>query len=296
MDVRKPYFAGKFYPVDKKTLVNQLKDCFLHELGAQKLPENENFQTVKGLIVPHAGYVFSGMNASCGYFKLKESGVYDLFVIIGFSHSCAEKDFISLSKKNWQTPIGLVKTNQKIADELSNHEFFKIDEDAFIDEHSIEVQLPFLQYLYGDKLNILPISISYKASLDEIKKIATSINKVINKSKLNVCFIASSDFTHYGYHFNYIPFNKDIEKNLLKLDMDAIEFIKTLDTKGFLNYIDETDITICGKNSISLLLEILKYESINRIELLNYYTSAKLTNDHENSVSYASILFESIKL
>jgi MEMO1 family protein len=296
MTIRKSYFDGKFYSSDKELLKKQIKDCFLHPLGPNELPIDNNYQTVKGLILPHAGYIYSGMNAAHGFFKLKESGNYDLFILIGFSHSCAEKNFISISKKDWQTPFGIVKNDYLFGEELSKNDYFEIDENAFINEHSIEVMLPFLQYLYLDNLTILPLSISYKSNLITIKKIAKSINDVIKKLNKNVCFIVSSDFTHYGINFGFNPFMMDVEKNILKLDMDAIEFIKILDSEGFLDYIYQTDATICGKNAITLLMEILKNYNINKIELLKYYTSAKLTNDHKNSVSYASIMFESIKL
>lgn len=291
MEVRKPYFAGQFYEHEKKLLTQQVEKCFLHRLGPGAPDGKKMHGTVKGAIVPHAGLMFSGMCAAHSYKAIKESGEYDTFILIGFSHSRLESNHIVTTDLDWETPLGTVESDKELVEELIKHKHIDKDEQAMRYEHSIEVQLPFLQYLY-DKPKILPILVGEGC---DYKEAAKHIEKAVSKLGRNVCYVASSDFTHYGPSFNYVPFDEEIQKNLLKLDEGAIEEIKVLNTKGFLEYLQSTAATICGKNSIALLLELLQ-DKVNRIELLKYYTSGDLLEDYTNSVSYASIIFESIKL
>ena len=104
-----------------------------------------------------------------------------------------------------------------------------------------------------------------------------------------VVFIISSDFTHYGSQFRYVPFSSDIPERMYNLDEGAIKLIKNLDSEGLLKYTYETDATICGRLPIALLLKTLEKT---QGKLLQYYTSGDLTGSYKNSVGYACILFE----
>jgi MEMO1 family protein len=159
-------------------------------------------------------------------------------------------------------------------------------------EHSIEVQLPFLQFINKDRLDkikIAPIIISN--DLDP-EKIAEYIFKAIKETKKKVVIIASSDFTHYGLNYGYLPFREDVKENLYQLDRGAIDLIKSFQTDKFLDYIAETRATICGKYPISVLLELSKKLGAKKATLLNYYTSGDIINDYTNAVGYASIKIE----
>ncbi|MFW5991104.1 MAG: AmmeMemoRadiSam system protein B [Candidatus Nanoarchaeia archaeon] len=291
METRKPYVAGQFYEKDGILLKEQLKRCFNHELGPG-LPDSEKaHNTIKGAIVPHAGLMFSGMCAAHSFKALRESGDYDCFVLIGFSHGGLESNEVVTSQLDWETPLGVAKADKTLFSELTKHKGISEDNHAMQYEHSIEVQLPFLQYLYENPA-ILPLMVSDGC---DFKKAAKNINSAVEKLGKNVCFIASSDFTHYGPSFGFTPFTEDIKDNISQMDHEAIEHIKILNTHGFLSYLISTGATICGKNSIALLLELLQ-EKVNRIETLKYYTSGDILGDYTNSVSYASIIFESIKL
>ncbi|MGM5482425.1 MAG: AmmeMemoRadiSam system protein B [Nanobdellota archaeon] len=291
MEIRKPYVAGQFYENDKGSLKKQLEKAFEHQLGPGLPDKTKNYGSVRGAVVPHAGIMFSGMCAAHSYKAIRESGEYDTFVLIGFSHGQLESNQIVTTNENWETPMGVVHCDTQLVDELVKDERIVIDKKAMQYEHSIEVQLPFLQYLYS-KPQILPLLVSQNCDFAELAK---EINKVITKFERKVCCIASSDFTHYGPSFGFVPFEKDVKKNIFKLDQGAIEEIKILSVKGFLDYLQSTAATICGRNSIALLLELLT-NNVNRIELLKYYTSGDLLDDYTNSVSYASIIFEEISL
>jgi len=125
---------------------------------------------------------------------------------------------------------------------------------------------------------------------EQLKKLAIDIKEVTMDMNKKVTYIISSDFTHYGSNYGYIPFESERQKNIYALDNKAIEFIKNFDAKGFLNFVEQERITICGANPIYLLLNLIKDANV---LLEQYYTSADLDPDsnYRNSVSYASIVF-----
>jgi hypothetical protein len=123
------------------------------------------------------------------------------------------------------------------------------------------------------------------------EEIAQGIMKSVQEMKRQVCIITSSDFTHYGYNYGYVPFRQDVKKNLYSMDKKAIEFIEKRDSKGFLNYTVKTGATICGKYPIATMIGLSKLFKTKDVKLLNYYTSGDITG-FENAVGYASIMFK----
>jgi len=258
--MRKPIVADQFYPGNKAELNALLKSYSIKSGKAI------------AAICPHAGYVFSGKCASLSYFHLKKASTY---IILGTDHSgCGT----CLSTDDWETPFGIIKSNREICKRLID---LGIEEDNYSHkfEHSIEVQLPFIQFI-NPNATIVPIIIN------DIN-VAEKIKKVIDKDTV---VIASSDFTHYGANYDYLPFTKKIKENLYKLDNDAIKFILDLDSKGFVDYVKETKATICGYKPIACLIEIMKGKA--KPKLINYCSSGDVTKDYSNAVGYASIVFE----
>jgi len=152
-------------------------------------------------------------------------------------------------------------------------------------KHSIEIQLPFLQRV-SKNFKIIPIIIG-NIKEGDYKKIAETLMPCITPDTL---VIASSDFTHYGSKYGYIPFENNIPENLQNLDMGVIKNILKMDAPNFLNYISKTGDTICGSLPISILIYIMKKKGA-QAKLLKYSTSGEITGDYNNSVSYASIVF-----
>jgi AmmeMemoRadiSam system protein B len=156
---------------------------------------------------------------------------------------------------------------------------------AHINEHSIEVQLPFLQFIFK-KFKFVPIVVSSPFHLTEISE---GIKKSISEYEKDILIIASSDFTHYGPNYDFVKFHDNIQQNITDLDMGAIEKIKAGDYSSFLEYIDETKATICGALPIAIMMKILNpYKT----DLLKYYKSSDIMPDGENSVSYVSMVFK----
>ena len=282
---REPIVAGMFYEDDFNELDKQINDCFTHKFGPGDLPIKKREKKILGVVVPHAGYVYSGPCAAWSFKEIAESKFPDLFIIIGLSHS----GFGScVSLEDWKTPFGVVKNDKEFTKKLIENSKLKVNEEAHAQEHSLEVQLPFLQFVnkdYLDRIRFTPIIASPDLNY---KEIAQSIKKTIGDRK--VCIIASSDFTHYGINYGYMPFSRNIKENLYKLDKDAIKFIEKLDSKGFLQYTNKTGATICGQYAIAVMLEVCKLLNASKASLLQYYTSGDIVNDYSSAVGYGAIV------
>jgi len=283
--VREPIVAGAFYKGNFDSLEKQIISCFNHKLGPGALPLKKRTKKLKAVIAPHAGYDYSGPCAAWAFKEIAEAEFPDLFIIIGPAHAGYSS---AMSIEDWKTPFGLVKTDKDFALKLKENSDLKIIEDVHSNEHSIEVQLPFLQFVNKDKLSKLRIlPIVFTNDLD-YKKLAKDLRKTIKETKKKIIFIISSDFTHYGSSYAYVPFTLDIKERLEELDKTAFGYIKRLEPDKFADFINKTGATICGYMSILLLLELLEDT---KGEVLLYYTSGSMTGDYKTSVSYASIIF-----
>jgi AmmeMemoRadiSam system protein B len=285
--MRKAAYAGQFYPKSVSALTKLLEECFTGKLGPGALPSRPKVDAlpVKAVISPHAGYVYSGMAAAWSYNAIAEAPLPDVFILLGPSHAIGKS---AIGLDSFETPLGLVRVDQDFAKALAAKGNIVIDDSIHATEHSLEVQLPFLQFALdkrAEKIKILPLLISDDIDLD---KLALNLKESITELKRKVTFIVSSDFTHYGRNYGYVPFSTDIKQRLSKLDRDAIALIKKGDAKGFADYVYKTGATICGQLPILLLLKTLTFKNA---LLEQYYTSSDLYGDYANSVSYASIVF-----
>ncbi|MDD5133513.1 MAG: AmmeMemoRadiSam system protein B [Candidatus Nanoarchaeia archaeon] len=290
---RIPIVNNQFYPGDLQELEEEIKNCFLSKLGPGKLP-GKRTKNIFGVITPHAGYTYSGPCASYSYKELGEAKFPEFYIMLGVNHTAFTGNNIALSLQDWQTPFGLVKNisdmnSIEIKDflELLNENNIKRDENAHRVEHSLEVQLPFLQFISKDnlqKLRILPITVS-DIDFETCRKVGKLFSKLDRRFQL----IISSDFTHYGSGYGY-TLQDGSAKKVEKIDIQAVELIKKFDTKGFLEYTE--DKTICGKYPIALGLEILKNLGCKKAKLLKYYNSGDIFKDYNNFVGYGSMVFE----
>jgi MEMO1 family protein len=283
--IRHPVVAGQFYEGNRERLIREIERCFTCRLGPG-MPGERKFSPLRGVIVPHAGYSYSGPCAAHSYKAIAESVTFDLFLILGANHTGLGSHGIATCLADWQTPLGTAVCDKEFAGQLIERTTIIDDALPHLHEHSIEVQLPFLQYLFGS-VRFVPIAVSHTADFEQL---GSDIRDLIRESKKKVCIIASSDFTHYGPNYDYIPFHKDIRGNIEKLDMGAVEHLKVMDSKGFQDYLDRTEATVCGRHPISLLIETLK-KDVRHGKMLKYYTSGDILKDYQNSVSYVSMSF-----
>jgi len=287
--MRNPVVAGQFYESTFEELDKQINNCFSSKFGPGDLPIKKRIKNIFGIIAPHAGYPFSGPCAAWGFKELAESKLPDTYIMLGLSHSGA-KSCVSL--EDWETPFGTIKVDKEFNQLLMKNSTIKQDEDAHRDEHSIEVQLPFLQFVNKDYLNRLRIAPIIASHDLPYEKLAAAIAKTVKESNKSVCLIASSDFTHYGLNYGYFPFSNNIKENIYKLDKEAIKLIEKLNAYEFLNYKKETGATICGNIPIAVSIETAKLLGAKKARLLHYYTSGDIINDYSSAVGYASIVIE----
>lgn len=279
--MRLPVVAGSFYPDDKEKLIDLIRSCFLSKFGPGKMP-GKKMQSVNAVIVPHAGYFYSGPCAAFAYHAVAESVNPDLFVLLGPSHS----GFIScVSLQDWMTPLGIVKADKDFGKKFIANSGLPQDGEAHKSEHSIEVQIPFLQFIVDNPV-ILPIMIAENC---DCKKVADALRKTVEETGKRIIIICSSDFTHLGENYGFVPFTKRIKENMYALDTGAIDKIRLVNPESFLDYVDKTKATICGRWPIAVLLHYLKKSDV---RLLKYYTSADITeSEYDTAVGYASIAF-----
>lgn len=271
MPIRKTAVSGQFYPADKTDLLEVIRK-FL-----SKKKEN-----IKAAIIPHAGYMFSGKLAGkvIGRIANKKD-----FVILGVNHS-GFGNKVSFSLKDFETPLGIVKNNKALTERiLSKLKKFDsgINELAGEHEHSIEVELPFLQ-LSQKKFEIVPILLK-DLSFEKCKKIAEILAGFVSE---NVCLLVSSDFTHYGRGYGFLPFTENIKENLYDLDNSIIQEILNKNPEKV--YEKASNSTVCGVYAITILTEIAKLKKW-KAELVDYYTSGDVIHDFNNCVGYAGIVF-----
>ncbi len=287
--MRKPVVAGMFYADNFDELSNQINDSFHSKFGPGALPIKKRQKEVLGIIAPHAGYPFSGPAAAWAYKEIAESRLADVYIMLGLSHS----GFPScISLDDWETPFGVVKVDQGFQRVLMANSGLKSNTEAHAQEHSIEVQLPFLQFANNDyikQMKIAPIIVSEDKNYTEI---AQSIVKTIEQTRKKAVIIASSDFTHYGINYGYFPFHDNVKENMNKIDKKAIEYIKDLDAEGFLKYVSNTGATICGRIPIAVAIACCKLLGAKKAKLLHYYTSGDITNDYSSAVGYGAISIE----
>ncbi len=278
ISIRAPVVAGTFYNLEKEMLKKQIDRCFNHELGPKETKKQPFFAGV----VPHAGYEFSGPVAAWVYSRIEKAN----YIILGPNHTGIGSNFALMKSGIWKTPLGEIVVDEKVAEKLLKEcKILEFDVMAHEQEHSIEVQLPFLQHRFGNDFKIIPISISNQFAdeslLESCKLIGKEIANVIKKQKEKWIILASSDFSHY------IP-----QDRAKKIDNYIIKAILKLNEKDFFARINEKNATVCGFGPIAIAIVAAKGLGAKKGELLKYSTSGDITKDFGAVVGYAAVIFK----
>lgn len=280
--IRRPTVAGQFYESNAEALRSQIKSSFLSPLGPGKLPEintHNHPRSIVGLVCPHAGYMYSGAVAASAYFELASDGTPDTVVILGPNHTGYGIALSLMRKGVWQTPLGSVEVDSKMADAvLHETSVVGVDELAHRYEHSIEVQLPYLQYLYGNSFKLLPICFKLQ-DYESAVEVGRALVEVLDAS--NAIVIASSDMTHY-----------EPQKTASAKDHKALKSVLEMDAKGFYDTIETQNITACGYGPIAALITYAKGVNAKEAKLLNYRNSGDVSGDYSSVVGYAAVSFK----
>jgi AmmeMemoRadiSam system protein B/AmmeMemoRadiSam system protein A len=266
MMIRKPVVAGQFYPGTASQLKTMI-GAFVDEKVAK--------EEVIGLVSPHAGYVYSGPVAGAVISKVKFK---DTFVIMGPNHTGTGKPLSIMTQGTWETPLGKVEIDSELGKQiLATSSHLEEDQVAHQYEHSIEVQLPFLQYFKPD-IRIVPIMLAY-AGGDIYKEIGKELAKAIKASNKGVVIMASSDMTHY-----------EPQETAQEKDTQAIEAILDLNEDELLRRVDELNISMCGYAPTVSLISAAKELGATGAELVRYQTSGDTTGDYSAVVGYAGVI------
>ena len=275
---REPAVAGSWYPGTDREL-RETVDGYLAEADVSDLPGRPI-----AIISPHAGMRYSGPVAAYG-FKTLAPHAFKRVILIGFSHRHRFPGASIPRVRAYRTPLGDLPLDRQAARGLLAHRLFDSYEKVHEREHSLEMQLPFLQRV-AKGCRIVPICIGEMVG-PEIDAVADAILPLLDEETV---LVVSSDFTHYGPRFDYVPFKNDVEANLAKLDNQAARAITNVDCAAFSRYLMDTDATVCGRHPIRLLLRILEKRGGVQGRRLAYDTSGK-SEGFTNSVSYLSIAF-----
>lgn len=263
---RLPYVAGYFYPDDPELLRRTIQS-FARE-------ETEKIRAV-GVVAPHAGYEYSGPVAGGVYSTVE---IPETVVIMSPAHHRISSLFALYDRGSWLTPLGEVKIEARLADLVAQEtDLISRDPEAHRKEHSIEVQIPFLQYFRPD-VAIVPIMVSYQAGLTELSQLGQALAMAVRKFEQPVLLVASTDMSHY------------VSKKVAEeLDFKAIEFIKKLDPEGLVRVVTSFGISMCGFQPTSVMLAAARSLGAREGRLISYQTSGERTGDYREVVGYAGL-------
>jgi AmmeMemoRadiSam system protein B len=262
---RQPAVAGQFYPGSEDTLRADL---------SRMIPQPGSPVPVKGIISPHAGYVYSGAIAGQGFARIT---IPATVLIIGPNHHGSGAAAALYPDGEWLSPLGPVTINSRLNSLLLEHTpYLQSDSAAHRLEHSLEVQLPFLQYLRPDvSISALCLGHGDYAPLRDIGK---GIASAIREYGEEVLIVASSDMTHY-----------ESAESARSKDGEALERVLALDGKGLLEVCLRKRITMCGVAPATVMIEAALQSGAKQAELVAYGTSGDVTGDNRQVVGYASV-------
>jgi AmmeMemoRadiSam system protein B len=279
--IRRPTVAGQFYEGDAEALRAQIKNCFLHELGPKKLPMvnlHIRPRNIVGMICPHAGYMYSGPVAASAFYELALDGKPDTVVLMGPNHTGYGSALSLMREGVWRTPLGDIEIDTEMASKITREtSVIDVDELAHRYEHSIEVQLPFLQFLYGNKFKIVPICFLMQ-DYNSAVEVGRALVEVL--AATNTVVIASSDMTHY-----------EPAKTAAAKDQAALKAVTDMDAKHFYETVETQNITACGYAPITALITYAKGVNAKEAKLLSYHNSGDITGDSSSVVGYAAVSF-----
>lgn len=280
--IRDAKYAGSWYDGTESGLKKTLKTFFeVDKRGPQKIPEiqEDGPRNIVGIVSPHAGYMYSGAIAAHGYAELAFDGRPDLFIICGVDHHGygMRAAASTQSEGGWRSPLGTARINSEVANKLLSIAPKKIQDapSAHQAEHSLEIQMPFLQYIYGPEIEFVPLIIS-SSTLADFQEVGNAIAETCQD--MNVVLVASTDFTHFE--------SATCAKNK---DQKAIDAILNLDENLLYKTVQQNNISMCGYGSTSTVIRAAVGLGAKEAVLLRYGNSGEVTGDSSDVVAYASL-------
>lgn len=294
--IRPPAVSGQFYPDEKDELYELIHRCFTHSIGPGKFPslirnkeDAAGLSRVESIIVPHAGYIYSGPVAAHSYkvafdfFQKFSEEKEILAVILGPNHYGIGSGVALSGAQFWETPLGKVRVSKTASEALANEtSIIDIDDLAHSREHSIEVQIPFIQAVAGslvEKISIVPICLMLQDS-ETALEVADQISSFIGSYDVPCLVVGSSDLTHYE------PNERARQKDLALL----AEVIK-MNVPSFYNTLERKNVSACGYGAIASVMRLSKIAGKSSGTLLKYATSGDTSGNNSSVVGYSSVHF-----
>jgi MEMO1 family protein len=278
-------FSGSWYPEDPDDLLELISGLF----ARSEERTGRYLAKATGFVVPHAGIVYSGGVAAAAYRHLQRHRP-GLVVLLGFAHRGAASGAWIPDVRAIHTPLGDVMVDAGAVADLVRGGAFGPMRESVLCDHSVEIQLPFLQYA-APGARVLPVYVSQLSA----EARAAAAGSLAELAGPDTVYIASSDFTHYGRSFSYQPFpvNGRVGDRIRELDEGTIDCAGSLRPEMLLGSLQKTGSTVCGSEPIALLLETLRQIESSGDEIfqetLDYQTSGEITGDFHHSVSYAAL-------
>lgn len=268
--IRKPAVAGQFYPEESLKLKGQIEGFIDKSAGKSD---------IVSCVLPHAGYIYSGKVAAEVICRIN---IKNTVILLGPNHTGYGAQFSMMADGVWQTPFGNVAIDDLLAGRiLENSKYAQADDSAHLYEHSLEVELPILQYFKPD-FKIVPVTV-LADDLASLKEFGKEIGNAIKTGgrKDSVLIVASSDMTHY-----------EPQEAAEKKDKEAIAAITDLDEDRLMHKVRTLNITMCGFAPVIIMLSAAKVLGAKSARLVKYQTSGDVTGDFESVVGYAGIIIQ----
>jgi MEMO1 family protein len=269
-DIRKPVIAGTWYPGSPKVLRAEIEGYF------NNVPDTKIDGRITGLVVPHAGYMYSGQVAAYAYKIIKEK-TFDAVVVVGPSHRTFFHGVSIYDKGGYETPLGVIPVDVSLAkDIMAYSEIIFPMPDAHSQEHSLEIQLPFLQVALGE-FCFVPLVMA-EQDHQSCESLAESIFRALGNRK--VLIVGSSDLSHFHSY-----------EKALKLDSVALKHIEKMDGRSLSEDLGKNVCEACGGGPAVVTMMVSKKIGADRAKILNYANSGDVTGDKKSVVGYASAVF-----
>lgn len=274
MKVRTAAVAGMFYPREKNQLVQSIEDSILSDFGVRV---KEYKEKIFGAVCPHAGYMYSGPVATHSFSAIANQD-FELAIILGPNHWGIGCEIATMKDCQWESPLGNVEVDSDAAKKINElSKLIEIDFFSHTREHSIEVQVPMLQYFYKKQFKILPIALNNQ-EYEFAFEVGEAVAKLAQEKKSII--IGSSDFTHYEENEYAHSQDKALIEPILEMDVDK-----------FYKILRDRRVTACGYGAIASTMVACKKLGAKKGRLLQYATSGDVTGDKSSVVGYASIVF-----
>ncbi len=269
--------AGQWFPASERALREEIAERSKGVMSVRK-------KNVCAAVVPHAGYRYSGGVAAGVYLRI-DPARFGRVVVMGPSHYVGMHNQMSVADAtHFATPLGELRVDTEFVARLRTLPFVTCLPEAHAREHSDQIQLPLIQACLSTNLPVVCI-VCGQFDATNLVAAAASFKRLLDDRTL---VVASSDFTHYGANYGYVPFDKDVFKNLASLDLGIFDLFMKKDVAGFMKRLDETGATVCGRDPLAFLLAMMPQDA--KVERTAYETSGQMMHDTHNSVSYIGAL------